>query len=170
MVLRYTSTTETPDDLTYDIVWWDRLTGKRLYSYDGADPANTHASYGAITDEEVFERRGLNIHEEVDMSLCVIPVSEFDVEYLKNRKEKMAEREKEDEESQDLLDFLGDDAEGFNFREYLDGERDILRPALVKRGYKHITFYMGEEDSFGPLSRGARAQDPEGKWVRFYYG
>lgn len=69
------------------------------------------------------------------------------------------------------MSFLGDaETEAFDFGEYRKGETEILEPALAKRGFTNIGFYMGEQDSFGPLSRGCVALDPTGKRVRFFYG
>ena len=50
----------------FDKVWIDRLTGKEVFRYDAADPANTNSYYGARPDEESFVRRGLDIYEQID--------------------------------------------------------------------------------------------------------
>lgn len=52
----------------YDIVWFDRKTGKEIIRYDGADPANTNSYYGACSDEEMFRGRSLDIYETIDRS------------------------------------------------------------------------------------------------------
>lgn len=52
----------------YDIVWFDRKTGKEAFRYDGADPANTNSYYGACSDEQMFRDRNLNIYETLDRS------------------------------------------------------------------------------------------------------
>jgi hypothetical protein len=51
-----------------------------------------------------------------------------------------------------------------------DRERTILKPALERRGFTEISFYMIEQDSFGPLIRGAVALNPDRQTVRFFYG
>lgn len=170
MVLRFICETESPDDTTYDVLYIDRTTGQCVMRYDGADPANTNPSYGAIPDREALERLGYNLDEEIDIKLSVLPVDPAEVARLIRVKEARAERQKEEDESQDLLTFLGDEVSDFDFSSYHSGEQRILKPALEKRGYTNVSFYMGEQDSFGPLSRGVVAKDPEGKRVRFYYG
>lgn len=171
VVLRYVRKIDAPDDCTYDIYYIDRTTGKEVMRYDGADPANTKASYGAITDEEAFQNKSLNINEEVDIKFCVTPVSQFDVTLLIQQKELKEQEEKEIGKSQDLFDFLDrEEIDHFDFEDWYAGEKSIFRPALEKRGYTNISFSMGEEDSFGPLIRLIRCQDTDGKWVRFYYG
>jgi len=73
--------------------------------------------------------------------------------------------------NRELLSFLGDDeTKAFNFGEWFRGEREILKPALERRGFTNISFYMVESDSFGPLIRGCRAMGPNGKQMGFYYG
>ena len=170
MVLRYLRTTDQPDDFTYDILYIDRLTGKTVLRYDGADPANTKASYGAISDEECFRRMGCNINEEIDITRVVVAVHQYEVQELIDRKAAKAKRAEEEEAAQDILVFLGEDAESYDFATWYKGEQEILLPALKKRGYTSISFYMIEEDSFGPLMRGIVANDPDGKRVRFYCG
>jgi hypothetical protein len=66
MVRRYYQDAEAPDDTTYDIVWIDRLTGRVVIRYDGADPADTNSYYGAPSEEERFHRRGLDPYELID--------------------------------------------------------------------------------------------------------
>lgn len=171
LVRRYVKSYDEPDDCTCDCIWTDRLTGKIVLSYDAADPANTSAAYGAPPDSDVFARMGLNIDEEVVIGQCVMPVPSGEVENHRRLKAMRAELDREEEEAQDLLSFLGDQAtEGFTFDRYSDGESGILRPALEAKGYKSVAFYMVEQDSFGPLIRGCVADDPNGKRVRFYYG
>ena len=170
MVLRFQRTTYQPDDLTYDIVYTDRLTGKVVLQYDGADLANTSAAYGAISDKECLRRKGLNIDEEIDIDRSVIKVDQGEVDHLILIKAEKAKRAEEEEAAQDILKFLGKDAEKYDFAKWYLGEDNILRPALEKRGYKAIVFYMIEEDSFGPLMRGIVATDPNGNRVRFYCG
>lgn len=52
---------------------------------------------------------------------------------------------------------------------YGDWERNVAIPALEALGYNHISFYNGEVDSFGPLSRVVTATK-DGKRVKFMYG
>ncbi len=169
-VRRYVSRTDEPDEYTYDIVWIDRTTGLCVFRYDGADPANTSAAYGAPSDEERFSRRGLDIDEEVAVSNCVVPINPGEAERHAAWKARKAELEGEEAKAPDLLAFLGDAAATFDFGDYYNGERRILRPALEARGFKNISFYMVEQDSFGPLIRGVVANDSYGKRVRFFYG
>jgi len=49
-------------------------------------------------------------------------------------------------------------------------EKEILEPQLVGLGYTDIEWSMGEEDSFGPLSRLCKAVDHNGDEVTFVYG
>lgn len=49
-------------------------------------------------------------------------------------------------------------------------EREILEPQLIDLGYSNITWEMGEEDSFGPLSRLCHATRSDGKDVTYIYG
>jgi len=65
-VRRYESTQDCSEDCMCDVVWIDRLTGNEVIRYDGADPANTNSYYGAIGDEEMFSRRGLDPYELID--------------------------------------------------------------------------------------------------------
>lgn len=60
--LRYESTTDCSEEGMADVVWIDRLTGKEVFRYDGADPANTNSYYGAPSDEESFTNRGLDVY------------------------------------------------------------------------------------------------------------
>lgn len=170
LVRRYERRTDEPDEYTYDILYVDRLTGKVVMRYDGADPANTSAAYGASSDEDCFKAKGLDFHEEVEVGRCVVPVPPGEVERHQRAKAAREQREREEEEAQDLLSFLGDAASKFSFERWSEGEHDILSPALEARGYTQVRFYMLEEDSFGPLMRGCVALDPSGKRVRFYYG
>jgi hypothetical protein len=171
MVRRYKRQTYEPDDTTYDIQWVDRLTGRIVFDYDGADPANTNPAYGAPTDRECFESRGLDIDEEIPISKAVVPVPEWEVQALKEDKARRKQREREDRNARDLLDFLSDRVwKRFDFERYEDGERTVLRPALESKGFRDVAFYMIEQDSFGPLVRGCVAKDKNGKRVRFVYG
>lgn len=170
LVRRYVQTHDAPDQYTYDIIWTDRLTGKVVMRYDGADPANTNPSYGAVPDETCFARKGLDINAEIELEQAVIPVPAREVERHAAAKRRKAEREQEENEALDLLNFVGKEAASFSFEHYSEGEREILRPALEKRGFTGVSFYMVEADSFGPLIRGCVATCHCGKRVRFFYG
>jgi hypothetical protein len=65
MVRRYYRTYYDDGYTIYDIIWIDRQTGKEVIRYDGADPANTNSYYGAISDEEMFRRCGLDPYEVI---------------------------------------------------------------------------------------------------------
>lgn len=170
MVRRYERQTHQPDDYTYDIAWVDRLTGETVLSYDGGDPANYDPAYGGESDEDSFTRKGLAFYDEVELAKCTVKVDPAEVARWAQQKARRAQREAEEEAARDLLDFLGDEASAFDFGHWSKGEAEILRPALERRGFTAIGFYMGEQDSFGPLSRGCVATDPAGQRVRFYYG
>lgn len=161
-----------PNSTVYDAIYTDRLTGREVMRYDAADPANTQASYGAITDEEAMASRGLDINEEIDAEKSVLPVLPHEVAAHASSKWFKAQRDQEIARSRDLFDFLGPTVfMPFAFSEYRKGEKEILRPALECRGFDHVSFYMIEEDSFGPLIRGCRAfNTKEDKWQRFSYG
>lgn len=75
-VPRYFKGMDCPDPTTADVVYIDRLTGKEVLRYDGADPANTRFDYGAKPDAEVFAKRGLNIKETIDPAKAVISIAE----------------------------------------------------------------------------------------------
>lgn len=75
-VPRYFQGLDCPDDTTADVVYIDRLTGKEVMRYDGADPANTRFDYGATPDAEIFKRRGLDIKEMIDPAKAVITLRE----------------------------------------------------------------------------------------------
>lgn len=53
---------------------------------------------------------------------------------------------------------------------YTDWEREIAKPAMKARGYTNIRFITTDGDSFGPLVRQARCNDPEGNPCTFFYG
>ena len=169
MIPRYVRSTF-EDDRTYDIIWTDRLTGKVVMRYDGADPANTNPAYGAKSDSEYLASRGHDINAEIALDTSAVKVPSGEAERHAERKQRLAERDQEENEALDLMSFLGTEVDKFNFGEYFEGERDILGPALEKRGYTRISFYMIEQDSFGPLIRGVRATCQCGKRVRFFYG
>jgi hypothetical protein len=66
---------------------------------------------------------------------------------------------------QDVIDFTG-----FKHDMYRTGEQAILQPQLEALGYTHIKWSMGEEDSFGPLTRVCMARDKNGVVSWFVYG
>jgi hypothetical protein len=170
-VRRYVRSGYTPTATTYEIIWHDRLTGSVVLRYDGADPANTNPAYGGQSDEEYFENKGLNIHAEIERSQSKLPVGPCEAERWARSKALRENKRQEEEEAKELFDFLGEAAtRAFDFDQYLDGEHTILAPALEARGYTNVSFYMVEQDSFGPLIRGCVAHDPSGKRVRFMYG
>src|SRR5580698_4397370 len=68
---RYHKLYDMPDKFTCDVVYVDRLTGKEIMRYDGADPANTNPEYGAEPDSECFANRGLNLRERIEASKAV---------------------------------------------------------------------------------------------------
>lgn len=170
MVRRYERRTYEPDDYTYDIMWIDRTTGRSVYSYDGGDPANYNPAYGGVSDADAFAEMGLDIMDECSIGQCVVPVSEHEVASWASDKARRAQRQAEEDAATDLLTLLGSDADSFDFGDYHNGEAKILRPAMERRGYTDVSFYMTEQDSFGPLGRGCVAYDSTGKRVRFYYG
>lgn len=59
---------------------------------------------------------------------------------------------------------------GFDWNKYRQGEEDILKVRLERKGFTGIVFKMGEQDSFGPLTRICLCFDSEGKRRRFIYG
>lgn len=75
-VPRYFKGWDCPDPTTADVVYIDRLTGKEVMRYDGADPANTRFDYGARPDADYFARRGLDIKEMIDPAKAVISIQE----------------------------------------------------------------------------------------------
>lgn len=76
LVPRYFKGMDCPDDTTADVVYIDRLTGKEVMRYDGADPANTRFDYGARPDADYFAKRGLDIKEMIDPAKAVISLQE----------------------------------------------------------------------------------------------
>ena len=53
---------------------------------------------------------------------------------------------------QDLRDVITF-PKGFSFNDYFKGEKELLTPLLLQKGYTNITWRTEEGDSFGPLSR-----------------
>ena len=182
MIRRYIRDDYCPDDgsTTYDIQWRDRTTGKIVLSYDGADPANTNPHYGAEPDSDVFAKMGRDLDEEIEINRSVLPVpageAQRQLEYKERRAaqaKRLEEQRKEEEEAPDLLDVVGEEIANritFSSVTYIEEEEEILKPALEAKGFKDITFYMIERDSFGPLIRGCVARDPDGNRKRFTYG
>lgn len=60
--------------------------------------------------------------------------------------------------------------EGFDYATFYRDEQTVLTPRLRLKGYKDIKFYMGERDSFGPLSRVCICKDENDNPCYFVYG
>jgi len=73
-----------------------------------------------------------------------------------------------DHEYVDLSEVI--DFSGFSFGDYVNGEKTILQPQLEALGYTDIQWYMGEYDSFGPLTRICQAKSSTGEMTYFVYG
>ena len=58
----------------------------------------------------------------------------------------------------------------FSFEDYHRDEQQLLKPALEAQGFTNVVFSMGEQDSFGPLSRVVTCEDKTGKTRYFVYG
>jgi len=69
----------------------------------------------------------------------------------------------------EVFDVIPEDTP-FSFETYWHDEIEYLNPALKKAGYQVFKWRDGERDSFGPLTRIARAIDPEGKPTTLIYG
>lgn len=54
-------------------------------------------------------------------------------------------------------------------RSYWEWEDKVCKPALEAAGHTRVRFRMIEQDSFGPLIRGIRA-DKDGKTHSWFYG
>jgi hypothetical protein len=76
--------------------------------------------------------------------------------------------DEDEEEFADLWDVIS--SEGFDFNDYAEHEQIILKPRLEEKGYSSIVFAMGEEDSFGPLTRVVQCVDAQGNDTTFVYG
>lgn len=163
-----------------DQICVDRLTGQEVVRYDLGDPANYAASHGGWSKDEYLLNKGLIPDEEIDISQSVVEVSPAEVKWHAERKAGQAQREKEEAEAIDLLDFLPDlptdaasgfcENDGRKGKTWQDWEEDIARPALEAAGFTSVSFYMMEEDSFGPLMRGVRVEDVDGNVRRLFYG
>ena len=68
-----------------------------------------------------------------------------------------------------LFDFIRIEEDEFDFSSYYEGEEQIMKPRLEKLGYSRVVFRMGEQDSFGPLSRLVYAEK-DGQTYQWYYG
>lgn len=53
---------------------------------------------------------------------------------------------------------------------YWDWEEEVAIPALRRLGYRVISQYNGEADSFGPLSRVIKVESPLGNIIELVYG
>lgn len=172
--------TFTAPDLVARFVWdqddedefcIDRATGKTVVRYDLGDPANYSPAYGGWSKDEWLEKKGLDPRATVDVAKAAVRIPPGEAERFRVSEERRRQREQEEAVARDLMSFLSHaEVKDFDFGDYRKGETEILEPALAKRGFTNIGFYMGEQDSFGPLSRGCVALDPTGKRVRFFYG
>jgi hypothetical protein len=77
-VRRYESTSDCSAPDLADVLWIDRMTGKEVFRYDGADPANTNSYYGAMSDEEMFRRAERDPYELIDAAVAK-PMPKFAV-------------------------------------------------------------------------------------------
>jgi hypothetical protein len=68
----------------------------------------------------------------------------------------------------DLYEIISMD--GFDYAMFFRDEQNILKPRLEKAGYKEIVFVMGEQDSFGPLTRVVVCTDKDDNRCYFIYG
>ena len=71
------------------------------------------------------------------------------------------------EEYKDLYEVIS--FEGFSFASWRQGESDVLQPRLEALGYTDIKWFMGEHDSFGPLTRICHAKK-DGVLEKLTYG
>lgn len=76
LVPRFFKGWDCPDEYTADVVYIDRLTGREVLRYDGADPANTNPYYGATPDSECFRKKGLDIGAMIEPDRAVISIEE----------------------------------------------------------------------------------------------
>lgn len=73
----------------------------------------------------------------------------------------------------DLLDVIGwhlADDPNYCGTNYHTWERQVATPALIDHGYAIVRWYMGDYDSFGPLTRCVEAYDSNGNLHKFIYG
>jgi hypothetical protein len=162
---------ERPTDI--DVVWIDRMTDTEVLRYDGVDPANRPPL--GPSDAEVLARKGIDVDEEIAISLCKTPPTESEIARYVWMQARKVEKQQEIERGEELLgeldlwSYLELDAVAFDFSNYAEQEQTILKPALERKGFTRVAFFMGEQDSFGPLSRGIRAWKGDKSYV-FYYG
>lgn len=162
-----------PDDEDCDVVYYDRVDGREVMRYDGGDPANRPPL--GPSDEECFYRKGLDINEEIPISRCKTMPSEADIASYKWRLSVKMEKEQDTQRGVELLgeldlwSYLEIAADAFDFEHYSRDEQQVLKPAFERKGFSRISFFMGEQDSFGPLSRGVRAWKDDKGYI-FYYG
>lgn len=162
-----------PDDDDCDYVWIDRLTNREVLRYDAADPANRPPL--GPSDEDCLYRKGLDIKEEIPISRCAIAPTEHEILSYRWKLSAALERKQEEERAVELLgeldlwSYLEVAAEAFSFENYAEDEKNILLPAFERKGFTRVAFFMGEQDSFGPLSRGIRAWKNNQGFI-FYYG
>lgn len=76
LVPRFFKGSDCPDEYTCDVVYIDRLTGREVLRYDGADPANTRFDYGAQADRDILARKGLDIKEMIRPEQAVISLDQ----------------------------------------------------------------------------------------------
>jgi hypothetical protein len=163
-----------------DVRYFDRVTGECVLSYDGADPANRPPL--GPSDEECFYKKGLDINEEIPISRCKNQPTADEIGQHAWRQARKVEKEQEIERGEELLgeldlfSYLEIDAGALSFNSdpskgetYRDDEEKLILPAFERKGFSRVAFFMGEQDSFGPLSRGIRAWKDDKSYV-FYYG
>ena len=78
--------------------------------------------------------------------------------------------EAESDPNDEIYDLIPDAWEHFSFTLWYRHEGELLKPALEKLGYTNVTFFMGEADSWGPLTRVICATTPAGERKRWIYG
>lgn len=159
------------DEDDEDAICVDRADGRVVVRYDLGDPANYSPAYGGWSKSEWLQQKGLDPDAEIETEKCRERPDPSEAASHAAAKERRKNRDQEEAEALELMSFLGDEAtKGFSFEDYQEAEDTILRPALEARGYTAVGFYMIEQDSFGPLIRGAVANCHCGKRVRFHYG
>lgn len=175
---RHTDTGE--DDLDCDYVWIDRTTDAEVLRYDAADPANRPPL--GPSDEECLAQRGFDINEEIAISRCKTKPSEAHIAAHVWRQARQVEKDDEQARGEELLGeldlftYLEIDSSALTFnsdpskgKTYREDEEEIIKPAMERKGFSRIAFFTGEQDSFGPLSRGIRAWKDDKGYI-FYYG
>lgn len=174
VINRYQRSLDTgPDDEDCDVVYHDRLSGREVMRYDGGDPANKPPL--GPSDEDCFLRKGLDINEEVELSRCRMPVSAEDVAAYHWRQAQVLEKQQQIDNGVELLgeldlwSYLEIAYEDFDFGNWSHDEKTVLQPAFERKGFSRVSFFMGEQDRSGPLSRGIRAWK-DNKGYIFYYG